>query len=187
MILGFTRTNASEFELLVMPHLPGLYRLAYRFTGKREDAEDLVQDLLVKVYPRRHELDGGGQVRAWLAKVLYRMFVDQWRGRQVTPVYLVHDVESGAEGDPLDKVAAEQDSLDHSVFCTQRQRYLLAALERLSEDHRAILILHDVEGYCLSELEPILELPLGTLKSRLHRARANLRAVLEPAGLADNL
>lgn len=187
MILGFTRTNVSDFELLVMPHLPGLYRLAYRFTGKREDAEDLVQDLLVKVYPRRHEVDESGQVRAWLAKVMYRLFVDQWRSRRAAPVFSAHDVGPESEGDPLDSFVADQEGVDHAVFCSQRQRFLLAALEQLSEDHRAILILHDVEGYCLSELERILELPLGTLKSRLHRARAHLRTVLGPAALADNL
>lgn len=186
MILGFTRTTASDFELLVMPHLAGLYRLAYRLTGKREDAEDLVQDVLVKVFPRRHELNVEGHVRAWLAKILYRMFVDQWRSRQSTPVSLARDADPSAEGDPLDNYVAEQESVDHSAFCSQRQRFLLTALGQLSEDHRSILILHDVEGYCLSELEHILELPLGTLKSRLHRARANLRAALSPVDQVES-
>lgn len=79
-ILPFPRSQpASKFEELVYPHINYLYRLAFRFCGNQADAEDLVQDLLIKLYPKRAELEKVEKLRPWVTTSLYRMFVDSYR------------------------------------------------------------------------------------------------------------
>ena len=174
---GRTRTAASKFEDLLRPQVEYLYRLAWRFTGSVADAEDLVQDVLLKLYPRTRELLDIERLRPWLAKVLYRQYIDFFRKRARSPlVELAADSEG--EDDPLDTLPALEDGPeDHAERSRLRER-ILAALKRLSPEQRAVVTMHDVEGYSLEELETILETPLGTLKSRLHRARRRLRALL---------
>ncbi len=167
------RIDADSFEALVSPHVEQLYRLAYRYTGQQADAEDLVQDLLIKLYPRTKELQQVAQLRPWLAKSLYYLYIDRYRAKQRNPIEFgqEHNVE-------------EHPSLDahQGELSPQRQdtiRDLQRAIEHLSDDHRILILMHDVEAYTLTELETILDTPLGTLKSRLHRGRAKLRKQLE--------
>ena len=176
------RSQPVDFEDLVRPHVDHLYRLAFRFTGSREDAEDLVQDLLVKLYPRRDELARVERLRPWLTRVLYRQFVDQNRKRGRLRL-LDPAGPDGEEGsDPFDRMASEAPDPETETSATLARKRLETALEQLSRDQRAVVALHDMEGYTLVELAETLEVPTGTLKSRLHRARARLRALLEGEG-----
>lgn len=159
------------------PQVEFLHRLAWRFTGSVADAEDLVQDVLLKLYPRREELAGIEQLRPWLAKVLYRQYVDFVRQRARSPSSAPAADGQGAD-DPVQALAATQDGPDGDAERGELRARILAALEQLNPEQRAVVVMHDVEGYSLEELEPILEVPLGTLKSRLHRARQRLRADL---------
>lgn len=175
------RNPAAVFEALMRPHLRPLFRIAYRLTGRREDAEDLVQDLLTKLYARRQELDGIDNLRSWLMRVMYRQFIDNRRQHARSPLRLVVDTQSDDEqADPLARLAAEDDPQAHAEAAA-REAVLLKAIERLSEDHQRVLALHDVEGYTLEEIQVMLDCPIGTLKSRLHRARARLRELLTAA------
>jgi RNA polymerase sigma-70 factor (ECF subfamily) len=173
--------DAEAFEAVIRPHLGPLYRLAYRLSGRREDAEDLVQDLLTKLYARRDEFAKVEHPRSWLMRVLYRMFIDQRRQRMRSPLHLVPDTPSGDPESHLERLSTD----DGPAMATERddrQRILLDAVARLSEDHRRVLALHDIEGYTLEEMQEIIDCPIGTLKSRLHRARARLRELLEADG-----
>ncbi len=172
----WTRIVCGEhsFEALLEPHVGYLFRLAYHFSGNRDDAEDLVQDLLAKLYPRAAELRELEQLRPWLARVLYRMYIDRCRSVARSPV--VRPLADATDADqcthpaPGPEAAAENDDL---------QQRLTHALGRLNADQRAVVILHDIEGYTLVELQDVLGVPLGTLKSRLNRAHAQLRQQLE--------
>ena len=173
--------SAAEFESLLRPHLRHLYQTAYRFTGTRADAEDLVQDVLVKLYPRLSELRTVDQLRPWLARVLYRAFVDEWRrrgrrGEQVAPV-----AQDGAETgtDPMDRLPCVSPGPEQETQAGLIRARLDAALATLNPEQRAVVALHDMEGYTLEELASLLDCPTGTLKSRLHRARARLRIELD--------
>ena len=174
-ILNFPGSKStSTFEELVRPHIDYLYRLAYRFCGNQEDAEDLVQDLLIKLYPRRAELETIEKLRPWMVTSLYRMFVDGTRKKARSPLELIDDetvfYDSRGNDDAMpDEVVAEDQRIDQ----------IQTAFNRLSEDHRVLLTLHDIEGYRLVELESMLGVPVGTLKSRIHRARARMRDLLD--------
>ncbi len=157
------------FEDMVAPHIEQLYRLAFRFTGVREEAEDLVQDLLIRLYPRREELAAVDNLRPWLARVLYRLYIDRIRAAGRSPL---DSRDPETEVDQQEDGTPGPDQLTDRVLTRER---LQRALAELNQDQRILLSLHDVEGYTLAELVDILETPIGTLKSRLNRARARVR------------
>jgi RNA polymerase sigma-70 factor (ECF subfamily) len=178
------RGRARRFEALVAPHLDALYRLAYRYTGDVEDAEDALQDLLVRMYPRTDELEKVEQLKPWLARVLRNQLTDSHRRQERDPVgylRLVGDDEDGSGVDRLTSPAPGPDEVHRQGLVRER---IEGALGVLSPEHREIILLHDVEGYTLVELTTVIGVPVGTLKSRLHRARDHLRRVLgmEPFG-----
>jgi len=189
------RRAQTSFEQLVRPHLEHLYRLAYRFTGTADRAEDLIQDLLVRIYPRCDELSQIDRPRSWLARVMYRMFIDQVRREARAPEVPIVDTglmadEPGGESDPYAGVADPAPGPEEAAELRFDQERLAVAWEQLSPDHRALLALFDIEGYSLQELETMLEIPRGTIKSRLHRARERLAALvrdMEPSSLLDRV
>jgi RNA polymerase sigma-70 factor (ECF subfamily) len=163
------------FDRLVRPHFERLYRLAYRLTGSKPEAEDLFQELLIKALGKLDDLVNIEEPGSWLSRVMYNLFVDQHRrfARQ-----RMHVVEEGKlAGDGLaglpggENPVAEQERLE-------QMNQLDSALQQLSEEHRIIVLLHDTEGYKLSEIQELTGTPIGTVKSRLHRARARLREIL---------
>jgi RNA polymerase sigma-70 factor (ECF subfamily) len=159
----------ASFETLVRPHLDRLYRLAYRFTGSREAAEDLVQELCVRLLPKADELRGLDQPAPWLARALHNLYVDEARRQARSPVEAVEALPELPDPQPGPEQLAE------SQLSAGR---IEAALAALPPEQRAVIAWHDIEGYTLDELSSAHQLPLGTLKSRLHRARAALRRAL---------
>jgi RNA polymerase sigma factor (sigma-70 family) len=177
---------AEEFDRLLRPLLPVLFRQAFRWTAARDQAEDLVQDLLVRLYPRLEELAALDQVQPWAMRVMYRIFVDQHRRASHSPVRPLHELTRGAdpEEDPLEHFPDDSPEPSELVERELLGGRLAAAWDTLGEDHRVVISLHDIEGYRLEELSAMLEVPVGTLKSRLHRARAQLRERLAGEPLA---
>ncbi len=180
--------NMASFEQLIRPHLDRLYRLAFRLTGTVSDAEDLVQDVLVKLYARGSELDQIERLSPWLARVTYNQFVDNRRRYggeylQLVSVDATDSDERHAAPVLKSELPGPEDAFDIDFDITRVQ----AAIDQLSESHRVAVILHDVEGYSLQEIESITETPIGTLKSRLHRARARLKKLLRVEPSAASL
>lgn len=160
----------GEFAALVTPHLAALFRAAYRYTGNRQNAEDLVQDVCVRAYTHLDTLKALEQPKGWLLKIAYRVFVDGVRRRSRSPVRATaEDFDATrASDDP-----SPEDAVEHDLT----GRRLLAALGELERDQRALLALH-VEGYSLAELHDITNLSTDVLKARLYRARVRLGKLL---------
>jgi RNA polymerase sigma-70 factor (ECF subfamily) len=166
----------GRFEARVGPHLERLYRLAYRLTGSREDAEDLVQSLLVKLLPLERRLAEIELLAPWLARALYHLYVDEMRRGSRSPTGLR---ATAADHELLANMPDETfETPEQSTERRLAQRRVAAALAQLTPEHRALIAWHDMEGYTLDELAASLNVPVGTLKSRLHRARAHLRVIL---------
>lgn len=178
----FSQLDPARFEQLLRPHLEALFRLAYRWTRSTADAEDLIQDLLIKLLPKTKELENIESLRPWLARVLYRLFVDSTRRAARSPLYLATDHDDLTNNDltsnnlPLPQ--QHELSAEETLSNAQQSLALTQKINQLDEPQRAVVILHDIEGYTLKELEQILDCPLGTLKSRLHRARKRLKTLL---------
>ncbi len=173
-------SQGADFERLLAPYMDALYRLAYRFTGQRQDAEDLVQELLLRLYARRKQLHQVEELKPWLARSLYNLYIDTLRQRQRSPLG-----RTDSDSEPhLSLMVDPAPQPDNQAELSETEKRLVAALDTLNESHRSLIILHDMEGYTLKELAQIFAIPTGTLKSRLHRARRNLRDQLdwEPFG-----
>ena len=167
----------ASFEALLKPHMDRLYRLSFRLAGSKPEAEDLFQDVLVKVFPRMDELIDIEEPGAWLCRVMYNHFIDN--RRRFARQRLVA-VEEGQlpPGQGIEQMPGD---LDPAMDADRRDNIMRldSALQKLSDDHRLVVLLHDTEGYKLQEIEELTGTPVGTLKSRLHRARARLREILD--------
>lgn len=170
--------RAREFDRLFREHIPALYRSAYRWTGSAERAEDLVQDLLTRLYPRLEEMRALDQVKPWAMRVMYRIFVDQVRRERRSPVQFGFEEDLDDDGERETSVPAEGADPEALVEQELTQQRIMAAWSKLSEDHRVVLTMHDIEEYSLVEIAHMIDAPVGTLKSRVHRARARLREIL---------
>jgi RNA polymerase sigma-70 factor (ECF subfamily) len=164
-----SRTRQQRFEALVQPHLESLYKQAYRYTGNGADAEDLIQDVLLESFEKRDKLKGVNNVGSWLNRCLYHRFVDRYRTAKRMPEQLdVHSRELQAQ-----LVGA---SLDESKVFAQQ---LVEGLELLSLEQKSAIKLHDLCGHSLAEVSEIMQMPVGTLKSHLHRGRKQLQKQLQ--------
>jgi len=164
----FGRSKRQRFEILVKPHLQRLYARAYRLTLSEQQAEDLVQEMLMNLYAKNQDLSALKDVRSWLMRSLYNLYVDHWRKWQNNPL-------NHLDAQGCDEVQAVQNTPSEQYEHAQSLGQLEIALGQLSPEHRQLIVMHDMEGYTLNELVTELATPIGTLKSRLHRARAKLR------------
>jgi RNA polymerase sigma-70 factor (ECF subfamily) len=157
----------AQFSTLVMPHLPVLYRVAYRLVRNAADAQDLVQDTCVVACQRLPELAATDSPLRWLLRVQQNRFIDGVRHRKSSPVVAAGDVEQGTPpgGEWLDPALLLQQSQD--------EQQLEQAFLKLDPTQRTLLGLR-IEGYGLPEIEAITGVDRNVLSKRLHRARRSL-------------
>jgi RNA polymerase sigma-70 factor (ECF subfamily) len=164
---------SARFVRDVLPLVDQLYRAARRYTRSAADAEDLVQETMVKAYAGFHNFNAGTNVRAWLFRILTNTWISSYRTaqRRVDEVLAadVTDVQPNAGGGQSAELAALEAMGDEEVR---------DAVQALPEGQRLVVYYADVEGFRYKEIAEILDVPLGTVMSRLHRGRANLRALL---------
>ncbi|MFK7731449.1 MAG: RNA polymerase sigma factor [Pseudomonadales bacterium] len=161
----FSRANKTQpFEHLLAPHISGLYRQAYQYAGCASDADDLLQDLLLELFNKQEQMSQAENLPAWLNRCLYHRFIDRCRTQSRAPEY--EDIDALPIKD-------ERRSNEPEQFCLNRQ--IVAGLQGLNPIQRAVVSLHDINGFSLPELASIVDMPLGTLKSHLHRARKQLK------------
>ena len=165
-------TAPHRFATVVQPHYETMYRMAYRLTRSAHDAEDLAQEVCIRAFVRLDEIEALEQPRAWLLRVLYRLFVDSMRRYERKHVGSIDDVDGSV-------LAYEGPSPVEETERALERRRLDGAWQHLDHEQRALLALHDVEGHSLAELMELTGLKEGTLKSRLHRARVRLGRLLQ--------
>jgi RNA polymerase sigma-70 factor (ECF subfamily) len=173
------QNRSTTFERLLRPHLDRLYRFAYRLTGSKAEAEDLFQDVLVKLFDKLDDLVRIEEPGSWISRVLYNHFIDN--RRRFARQRLVSVDEGQLPPGGMDSLPGSDNPQRAAERLDDISR-LNKALAELSEEHRIVVLLHDTEGYKLTEIQDITGDPLGTLKSRLHRARARLRDLLAADG-----
>ena len=169
--IDLPQARSKRFEELVRPHVLALYRFSHRLLRNRPDAEDLVQDVLAKLYPRTNEMAQVRDLRPWLMRVVYHQFVDLMRRRSRTPS-TVSELSHLEIADP----AQEPEQRAGAMQLADRVQW---AVGRLRRDQQLLVGLHLIDGFTLEEVAQMLDVPLGTMKSRLHRTRAQLKKLLE--------
>lgn len=162
-----------------IPYEKTLFRAALRLTGNRTDAEDLVQETYLRAYAKFHQYAQGTNLKAWLYRILTNTFISEYRKAQRRPKHSPNeDVEDwqlmqAASHDSVGLESAETEALAR-IPSTQIQE----ALHSLSDEQRAVVVLADVESLSYKEIADILDIPIGTVMSRLSRGRASLRRTL---------
>jgi RNA polymerase sigma-70 factor (ECF subfamily) len=171
---AFATLTREEFETLALQQLDGLYAAALHLCKNEPDARDLVHDAYLRAFRFRHKFRAGTNFRGWFYKLMYRLFVNQyhkrsWERDNLTSVDHTH-LEPVARDARYDPEAAALMRLD--VETLQR------AIQQVPETYRAPLILCDVNEFSYEEIAGILDIPMGTVMSRLFRARKHLRGIL---------
>jgi RNA polymerase sigma-70 factor (ECF subfamily) len=163
--------TAPSWDDVVRTHSARVYRLAYRLTGNQHDAEDLTQEVFVRVF-RSLASYTPGTFEGWLHRITTNLFLDLARRRQrIRFEGLGHDVEGRMSGgDPTPAEAFDDRHLDGDIQ---------TALRDLPPEYRAAVVLCDIEGLSYEEIAATLGVKIGTVRSRIHRGRAQLRAALE--------
>jgi RNA polymerase sigma-70 factor (ECF subfamily) len=165
----------ASFEQLFAPHISSLFGIACGWTSDHHAAEDLLQELAIKVSQRMDDMRTIEKLRPWLVTVMYRMFIDTHRRHKNSPLILLDS----------DQHQLLENSEDHATQFNdesevdQLKAQLKAALSQLDPESRATITLYELEGFSLKEIADIQHISIGTVKSRLHRAKEKLKSSLE--------
>jgi len=182
--------DQAQFTDLAMEYMGALYSAALRMTRNPADAEDLVQETYLKAYRAFGSFKEGTNLKAWLYRILTNTFINSYRARRRRPEQTeIDDVEElylyrrlgGLEAVSAGR-SAEEEVLEHFTETEVKE-----AVEALPEQFRMAVLLADVEGFSYKEIAEILDVPIGTVMSRLHRGRRALQKALHDFGTARGL
>ncbi len=182
--------DQAQFAAQAMEYMGSLYSAALRMTRNPSDAEDLVQETYLKAYRAFGSFKEGTNLKAWLYRILTNTFINSYRARKRRPEQTdIDDVEDlylyrrlgGLEAATAGR-SAEEEVLEHFT-----EGEVKAAVEALPEQFRMAVLLADVEGFSYKEIADILDIPIGTVMSRLHRGRKALQKTLHDFGMQRGL
>jgi len=171
---------AARFQDEALPYLDQLYPVAVRMTRGREDAEDLVQETMTKAWAAFRSFDQGTNLRAWLYRIMTNTFISSYRRRDRMPLLLQDGVvdRMAVPAWPVGPLGNGARSAEAEALDRMPDEAVRRALRELPDDFRTVVYLADVEGYTYHETAALMGTPIGTVMSRLHRARRALRTKL---------
>ncbi|MCS7082122.1 MAG: sigma-70 family RNA polymerase sigma factor [Bacteroidota bacterium] len=172
---AFDKARQQAFEAEMLPYMRALYGFALRLCGNREDAADLVQETYLKAYRFFDRYETGTNAKAWLFRILKNSFINRYRRRVREPDRVdleeIQEYYYSLRDETLSESTDLAELLDRQLLDDE----VTAALQSLPVDFRTVVILCDLEGFTYEEIADLLEIPIGTVRSRLHRGRKLLR------------
>jgi RNA polymerase sigma-70 factor (ECF subfamily) len=175
LVSAAKRGDRAAFSELVRRYERKVYNLAYRYAGNPDDAADLAQEAFLKAFCALATFRGRSTFSTWLYRVTANVCLDALRGRQRRRNLSLDQGPAGSQGDHAWELADPRADLSEQVQQREVQRAVHQAISRLGPEHRLVVILRDLQGFSYQEISQILGLNLGTVKSRLNRARLALR------------
>lgn len=169
-----------EFERLLEPHRAALYNSALRLTRHQEDAEDLLQEVIVRAYTSFHQFQRGTHFKAWLFRILTNTYINEYRRRMRAPTLVAMEEVAWEAESEWNQEQAGSSTVPEEAFLAQiLDEQVETALKELPEEFRMVVILSDLQEFSYQEIARILRIPIGTVRSRLFRGRRQLRMKLE--------
>ena len=170
--------RTKRFERDALQYMNQLYAAAMRYTRNPEDAQDLVQDTYAKAYTSFHQFEPGTNLKAWLYRVLTTTFINNYRKDQRRPQTSDSELEDWQLAEASSHTSDQGKSTEDVVLENLPDSDIKNALAQIPEEFRMVVYLADVEGFSYKEIAEIVEVPTGTVMSRLHRGRKQLREKL---------
>ncbi|WP_233752827.1 sigma-70 family RNA polymerase sigma factor [Flavilitoribacter nigricans] len=175
---NLTRQYDRIFQEEFWPQIDALYTFAYHLTYNEEDANDLVQETYLKAYRFIKHYNEGTNAKAWLFKILKNAFINQYRKRSKQPTRVDYE-EVATFHDEEDTQYSGYLDLREEMFQHMMGDEVTNAINALPVDFRVVILLCDIEGFTYEEISKIIDIPIGTVRSRLHRARNMLKEQLK--------
>jgi len=172
-----TKKLHKEFEQLTTPHMEVLYNYGLRLTGNPDDSSDLLQETFLKAYRFWDKFEQGTNIRAWLFRIMKNTYINQYRKDVKEPDKVEYD-EVEKYYDLIRDESSDSTDLQEKMFGQLLDDDVSKALDSLPEEFRTVVILCDIEGLTYEEIAEFLQIPVGTVRSRLHRGRKILHTKL---------
>jgi len=167
----------KEFEREAIPHMDTLYNFALRMTGDGDDANDLVQDTYLKAFRFFDKFEKGTNCKAWLFRIMKNTFINTYRKKIKEPDKVDYEeVENFYEN--VKPSSTDSAHLEKEIYDNLLDDEISFAIASLPDDFKTVIILSDIEGFTYDEIADFIDCPVGTVRSRLHRARKMLFAKL---------
>ncbi len=167
----------QDFENEIIPHLDAMYNFALRLTSDPNSAEDLVQDSIVKAFRFFSSYEKGTNAKAWLFRILKNSYINNYRKKSKQPSQVDYD-EVASFYETIRSDRTDTSDLEDRMFRDLIDDDISNALEELPEDFRTVVLLCDIEDFTYEEIANMLDVPIGTIRSRLHRGRNLLKSQL---------
>jgi RNA polymerase sigma-70 factor, ECF subfamily len=166
--------QTEAFGTLVARYQERLYPTILRLIGSAEDAEDILQDTFVRAFEKLDQFHGESSFYTWIYRIAVNLALSGYRRRRLrSPLRLRHERQPVLRDDPPDESLEADPTLP--LERAEREKIVEDALNKLGPEHRAVVVLKDFDGHRYEEISAILNVPVGTVRSRLHRARCELR------------
>jgi RNA polymerase sigma-70 factor (ECF subfamily) len=169
------RTEA--FGALVQRYQDRLYPTILRIIGSAEDAKDVLQDTFLRGFEKLDQFQGESSFYTWLYRIAVNLALSSHRRQRIRSMPRASGAYAGAPGEDPADLSADSDPTS-ALERAEREEHVVAALDQLCPDHRAVVVLKDFDGHRYEEISALLDIPVGTVRSRLHRARCELRVRL---------
>jgi RNA polymerase sigma-70 factor, ECF subfamily len=182
--LFVARLQANEdaaYDELVRVYSASIYHVAYRMLGDGADASDVVQDIFLKVFRHIGGFKGESALKTWIFKIAFSEILNRlrwWKRRHRYATMSLDEPPNGNGSPASDFVADAAPTPEEVLQSKERENAIQQALGRLSHEHRSIIVLRDIEGFSYNEIADVLGISMGTVKSRLARARGDLKQSL---------
>ena len=175
--------NLEAFEQLILQYEKRIYNYCYRMTNSQEDAEDLAQEIFIKVYKNLKSFKGNSKFSTWIYRIAYNTCIDKYRKKEVATVSLT--LNSDEEEKEID-LPSNDPLPEERIVSREEYDVVCECISELKPEYKNAVILRDIQNYTYDEIAEILNIHLGTVKSHISRGRASLRDALIARGVLYN-